>query len=136
MANYLYAMAVLKEQGGSAKPHAIEQARMLLTKAVTIDAKCADAYLQLGVLAAADRQLEPAIDFYVKAIAANPQLGEAHYRLGVAYDRIGQPEKAKAEFALHDRIEKEQAEQVERQRKEIKQFLISAPQPTNGAPPK
>ena len=32
--------------------------------------------------------------------------GEAHYRLGVAYDRIGSPEKAKQEFQLHDEIEK------------------------------
>jgi tetratricopeptide (TPR) repeat protein len=135
-ANYLYAMAVLKDQERSANPHGIEQAKMLLTKAVTIDSKCADAYLQLGILAASDRNSESAIDYYAKAIAANPELGDAHYRLGVAYDRIGQREKAKAEFALHDRIEKEQADEVERQRREIKQFLISTPGQTKDAPPK
>jgi hypothetical protein len=51
-------------------------------------------------------------------------LGEAHYRLGVAYDRIGQPEKAKQEFQLHDEIERVQAAAVERQRREVKQFQV------------
>jgi tetratricopeptide (TPR) repeat protein len=133
-ANYLYAMAILKNKEDKGGSDSVEQAKLLLTKAVTIDSKCADALLQLGILAASDRNSESAIDYYTKAIAANPQSGEAHYRLGVAYDRIGQTEKAKAEFALHDRIEKEQAEEVERQRKEIKQFLISAPGGTNEAP--
>ncbi|MGB6692354.1 MAG: tetratricopeptide repeat protein [Terracidiphilus sp.] len=136
LANYLYAMAVLKNEGSPADPHAIKQAKMLLTKAVTIDTKCGDAYLQLGILAASDHNPGAAIDFYKKAIAANPQFGEAHYRLGIAYDRVGQPAKAKAEFALHDQIEKEQAEEVERQRRGIKQFLISAPGQTNDMPPK
>jgi tetratricopeptide (TPR) repeat protein len=96
----------------------------LLNKAVTIDPKCGDAYLQLGILSASQHQLEKAIGFYTKAIAVDPQLGEAHYRLGVAYDRIGSPEKAKQEFQLHDEIEKLQAVAVERQRREVKQFLV------------
>jgi len=136
LANYLYAMAVLKSEGSSSHSDAIKQAKSLLTKAVTIDAKCADCYLQLGILAASDRNPESAIGFYSKAIGANPQMGEAHYRLGIAYDRAGQPEKAKAEFALHDQIEKEQAEKVEQERREIKQFLISAPGQLNDVPPK
>ncbi len=91
---------------------------------MAIDAKCADAYLQLGVLSSSQRNLEKAIGFYTKAIEADPQLGEAHYRLGVAYDRTGLPEKAKQEFQLHDEIEKSQAAAVERQRREVKQFLV------------
>jgi hypothetical protein len=45
----------------------------------------------------------------------------------VAYDRIGERAKAERELALHDKIEKEQAAEVERQRKEIKQFVVSVP---------
>jgi tetratricopeptide (TPR) repeat protein len=96
----------------------------LLTRAVTIDAKCGDGYLQLGILYSSQRNFQKAIDFYAKAIEANPQLGEAHYRLGVAYDRIGEPAKAKQEFQLHDEIEKQQAAAVEEQRREVKQFLV------------
>jgi len=32
-------------------------------------------------------------------------LAKAHYRLAVAYDRIGLPEKAREQFQLHDEIE-------------------------------
>ncbi len=102
----------------------MQQVETLLTKAVTIDPKCGDAYLQLGILYFSQHHPEKAIGFYAKAIEADPQLGEAHYRLGVAYDRIGLPEKAQQEFQLHDEIEKLQAAAVERQRREVKQFLV------------
>jgi tetratricopeptide (TPR) repeat protein len=115
--NYLYAMAILKRQ-----PQASQQTVALLNKAIAVDEKCSEAYLQLGILSQSDPQR--AIGYYTRAIAANPQFGEAHYRLGVAYDRIGQAEKAKQEFQLHDEIERVQAAAVERQRREVKQFQV------------
>jgi tetratricopeptide (TPR) repeat protein len=124
LANYFYAMAIWKRQQQPMDQAALRQVETLLTKAVAIDPKCGDAYLQLGILSASQHQLEKAIAFYAKAIEVDPQLGEAHYRLGVAYDRIGSPEKAKQEFQLHDEIEKLQAVAVERQRREVKQFLV------------
>ena len=124
LANYLYAMAILKRQQQPADPQSLQQAQTLLTKAVTIDPKCGDAYLQLGILSSYQRELQKAIGFYTKAIEANPQLGEAHYRLGVTYDRVGETAKAKQEFELHDEIEKQQAASIESQRREVKQFLV------------
>jgi hypothetical protein len=38
----------------------------------------------------------------------------------VAYDRLGEKDKAKQELLLHDQIEKAQADAVERQRREVK----------------
>ena len=119
LANYFYAMAIWKMNHLS-----LQQVESLLAKAVAIDPKCGDAYLQLGILASSQHNFEKAIGYYTKAIEVDPQLGEAHYRLGVAYDRIGSPEKAKQEFQLHDEIEKQQAAAVERQRREVKQFLV------------
>jgi tetratricopeptide (TPR) repeat protein len=124
LANYLYAMAILKGLPQTSDRKALQQAETLLNRAVTIDPKCADAYLQLGILSSSRQETEKAIGYYTKAIEAQPQLGEAHYRLGVAYDRIGAPEKARQEFQLHDQIEKQQAATVERQRREVKQFLV------------
>ena len=127
LANYLYAMTILKGlPSASDEParEARQQAETLLTRAVTIDPRCADAYLQLGILAFSQHQTEKAIGYYTRAIEAQPQLGEAHYRLGVAYDRTGAAEKARQEFQLHDDIEKQQAAIVERQRREVKQFLV------------
>ena len=125
LANYLYAMAILKSLDQTPDRNAtLQQAETLLNRAVTIDPKCADAYLQLGILASSQHETEKAIGYYTRAIEAQPQLGEAHYRLGVAYDRTGSPEKARQEFQLHDEIEKQQAATVERQRREVKQFLV------------
>jgi tetratricopeptide (TPR) repeat protein len=134
-ANYYYAMTLWKSQKPSNDPRNLEQVETLLMKAVTIDPSFDEAYLQLGILYAAERNFEKAIAFYSKAIAANPQLSDAHYRLGVAYERIREPAKAKQEFQLHDEIEKQQAAVVERQRREVKQFLIvlKVQQPSSSA---
>jgi tetratricopeptide (TPR) repeat protein len=124
LADYLYAMSLLKSQEQSTDQRDSQQVESLLQKAVTIDPKCVDAYLQLGILYSSRREYEKSIGFYTKAIEADPQLGEAHYRLGVAYDRTSEPAKAQKEFLLHDEIEKRQAAAVEDQRREIKQFVV------------
>ncbi len=124
LANYFYAMAIWKRQQVPPDPHDMEQVEALLNKAVTADKKCADANLQLGLLHFSRRDYTVAIEYFTQAITANPKLGEAHYRLGVAYDRIGEAGKARQEFQLHDQIEKEQADAIERQRREVKQFLV------------
>jgi tetratricopeptide (TPR) repeat protein len=124
VANYLYAISLWKRQEQPADQRALQQVETLLTKAVTIDPKCVGAYLQLGIFYSAQRDYEKAISFYTKAIEVDPQLSEAHYRLGVAYDRTGELAKAKNEFLLHGEIEKQQSAAVERQRREIKQFIV------------
>jgi tetratricopeptide (TPR) repeat protein len=127
LANYYYAMTIWKHHGQSTDATALRKVETMLTKAVTFDPQCGVAYLQLGVLKASQRDYPKAIEFYSKAIATNPELSEAHYRLGVAYDRVGDRAKAKQEFQLHDEIEKKQAATVERQRREVKQFLVVVP---------
>lgn len=126
-ANYLYGMSILKRQERSPDKEAVRQAAALFEKAVAIDPKCGEAYLQLGIISATDRAFDAAIGYYEKAIEANPQLADAHYRLAMAYDRTGQSSKAKAELQLHDQIKQQQAEATERQRREVKQFLIVQP---------
>ena len=127
LANYLYAMAIWKRQQQPPDQLAAQQVETLLTKAVAIDAKCADAYLQLGILYSSQHNVEKAIVFYLKAIDADPKLAEAHYRLAVAYDRTGEHAKATQEFQLHDEFKKAEADAIERQRREIKQFLVDVP---------
>lgn len=132
-ANYLYAMALLKEQRVG-DPSRVAKAKELLTKAVTIDPKCSEAYVQLGILSAAKHDYEEAAAFYSKAITADPESGEAHYRLGVADDRLGKVEQAKLEFAAHEEIEKRKAANVEQQRREIKQFQVQLRDPQTHPP--
>jgi tetratricopeptide (TPR) repeat protein len=134
LANYFYAMAVWKEHGPSADTRTLSQVEAMLTKAVAIDSKCADAYFQLGNLHASLHQFPKAIEFYKKAIEGNPHLSDAHYRLGMSYDRVGERDMAKEEFQLHDEIEKQNAEVVERERKEVKQFVVVLPNKPKDSP--
>ena len=122
-------MALWKQHQPSSNNSALPQVETLLTKAVTIDPKCSDGYLQLGILAASQHHYEKAVQLYTKAVEVNPQLGEAHYRLGVAYDRLGERQKATQEYQLHDEIEKRQAAAIEQQRRDVKQFVVVQTQP-------
>ena len=125
MANYYYAMALLKGSESSQDLQVQQKAQALLEKSIKTDPRFGDAYLQLGILSSSRQQLDKALEYYESAIRVNPNLSEAHYRLGLAFDRLHQPEKAKAEFATHDEIEKQQARAIEQQRREIKQFRVT-----------
>lgn len=129
LANYYYAMALWKQQDQARDPQAMARVKTMLVRAVTLAPQCADGYFQLGNLSAGQKQWQEAIKLYLKAIQANPDLSDAHYRLGVAYERVGEEAKAKEQFQLHDAIEREQAAEVQRQRKAVKQFLVVLPSP-------
>jgi len=127
VANYLYAMTILKSLEIAPNPVAVQHAESLLQQAVNIDPQFGDAYLQLGILANAQHNNQQAIHYYTSAIQSTPSLADAHYRLGVLYDRTGEHEKAKQEFRLHDQIKQQQAAITEQQRHDIKQFLFAKP---------
>ncbi|MGB9031863.1 MAG: carboxypeptidase regulatory-like domain-containing protein [Acidobacteriaceae bacterium] len=124
LASYYYAMAIWKQNGQPVDKSSVAPVEALLHRAVILDNKCAVAWLQLGVLSYSRRDYQDAVDFFRRATSADPQFGEAHYRLGMAYDRMGERDQAKAELDLHEKIEREQKEKVERQRRTIKQFRV------------
>src|SRR6266568_2402163 len=76
-----------------------------------------------------------AIRDYKKAIEISPQIGEAHYRLGSAYRRIGEESKAEQEFREYEKIEKAETAAIESQRRELRQFLIILKDQPAGASP-
>lgn len=127
LANFYYAMALWKQQGQATDPRIMEQVERLLAEAVTLDPQCEDAYLELGNLSAGKKQWEQAIGYYLNAIQVSPELNEAHYRLGVAYERAGEKEKAAEQFQLHDAIARKQAAEIQRQREAVKQFQVALP---------
>ncbi len=129
LANYYYAMSILKGQAQPTDPQSLQRVETLLNKAVAIDAKFGNAFLQLGNLEYSRRNFEKAIEDYTRTIEVNPDLVDAHYRLAIAYDRIGEKEKANQQFQLHDEMKKQQAADIERERREVKQFLVNG-QPT------
>src|SRR5207302_753773 len=90
-------------------------------------------YLQLGILRTERGNFEQAIRDYTKAIEVSPQLSEAHYRLGSAYRRISEESKAEQEFWEYEKIEKAETAAIERQRRELRQFLVIFPGPYTNA---
>jgi Flp pilus assembly protein TadD len=123
-ANYYYALALWKRDRGSENPDALRQVETLLLKSSAIDPKLDLAYLQLGNLNFARGAFQEAVAAYRKAVVANPAGGEAHYRLGLAYKRIGEGAKAQREFEEYKRLDKTEAAAVERQRRELRQFFF------------
>lgn len=127
LADYYYAMSLEKQEPLSADSPVRQQVAALLHEAVTADPRCGEAWLELGNLAAQSGGYPAAIPLYKKAVDTAPQLSEAYYRLALAYDRTGQRDKASEAFAEHDRIQKQQAAEVEKQRRSIRQFVIASP---------
>ncbi len=125
LANYYYAVSIWNRCGGPEDCKASNQARTLLEKAVSLDPHLGSAYLELGIIDAGQGKYSDAIGSYRKAIAANAELEEAHYRLSEAYRLTGDPEKGQQELAIYNQLSKQSAEKLERQRREIQQFVIA-----------
>jgi tetratricopeptide (TPR) repeat protein len=136
LANYYYAMSIWKREKGAENPARFKQAEELLEKAVAVNPELDEAYLQLGIVHFARGDFEQAIRDYKKAIEVNPSLGEAHRQLGQAYQRIGDKPKAQREFEAYERIQKTEAAELERQRRELRQFLIILKDQPAAAPPR
>ena len=98
--------------------------RTSIAIASSLDPKLAEAYIQLGIMSSANGDNARAIIAYKKAIDVNPQSGEAHYRLGLAYKRIGEDAKAQQELQLYKQIDQTETAAVESQRRELRQFMI------------
>jgi len=136
LANYYYAISIWKREKGSENPAGSKQAEALLEKAVAIDPRHDQAYLQLGILYFARGDFELAIRDYKKAIEVNPHLSEAHRQLGLVYQRTSERAKAQQEFDVYEQIEKIDAAESERQRRELRQFLIILKDQPAAAPPR
>jgi Flp pilus assembly protein TadD len=123
-ANYYYAVALWKSRKDANDP-AVGQAESLLAHAVQLNRKFAPAYLELGILHAEERDYAKAIADYQQAIQIDPRLEEAHFRLGQAYRQAGEAEKSKQELRVHRQLAQESAQQIDRERHEIRQFVYT-----------
>jgi tetratricopeptide (TPR) repeat protein len=132
MANYYYGVSIWKRERRSELPANFRDAETLFKKAAALDPALADAYLQLGFLYFVQGDFQKTKQVLQQATAINPQLGEAHFELGQAYRRMGENAKAEQEFAIFKQCEKTEADALDRQRRELRQFLVilkDQPQP-------
>lgn len=123
-AHYYYAVTLWKGRADSAQAGVAGQVESLLMRSVALDPEFARAYLQLAILYSELGELAKASDACQKSIAADPNLPEAHFRLGQIYKKIGESSKATQEFQAYEQIQKAEAATIEKQRREIQQFVI------------
>jgi tetratricopeptide (TPR) repeat protein len=121
-AYYYYAVALAKD---SKQPANREQVESLLQKAIQLDARLGDAYLQLGILYSGQKDFSKAITAYQKAIECTRLPAEAHFRLAQAYRQTGEKLKARQEIELYEQISKQKTEEADRDRHEIPEFVYT-----------
>ncbi len=124
---YYYAMSLWKQRqdhpdGAGAAQEEIES---LLKTAVSIDPRSSEAYLQLGILYATQRRFDDAIRQYKEALAINSENATIHYRLGQAFARTGESDRAQQEFAEFERLHKLELAETNKQSAQIQQFVYS-----------
>lgn len=124
-ANHYYAASLWKLQKVSPDPARAAQIESLLQNALRLDPKLSAAYLQLGILYSDHKDYRMAITAYQHAIQTDPHSEEAHYRLAQAYRLNGDATKAEQEVRIYDQVAKEQAQNEERERHEIRQFVYT-----------
>ncbi|MGA3105894.1 MAG: tetratricopeptide repeat protein [Terriglobales bacterium] len=140
LANYYYAFALLKQSAAAGNDDHGRSALVetLLQKAIQLDPKLGDGYLQLGTLYSRRADYPRAIAEYQKAVTANPDLeqtiAEAHYHLSQIYVRIGDKAKAQEELQVHDGLTKKLKEDTERDRLTIQEFVVSLQNGSSAAP--
>jgi len=128
---YDYALRLAKlnrDVGGS------KEVENLLLKSVTLDPHLGDAYLHLGIVYAERKDFQRAVSAYQKAIENTQLPAQAHFRLAQLYRQMGKPEQARREIKLFDAISKQQADDAERNRHEMGQFLYTLRSPSPHVP--
>jgi tetratricopeptide (TPR) repeat protein len=134
LAHYYYGVNLWKRRKGPDDSETVAAAESQLRLAVQLDPTLGVGHLQLGVLYSEEKDFSGAVSSYQRAIGANPDLEEAHYRLAQAYKRSGEMEKSEAELRLYNQISKSKDEEVERERRESRQFVYTLRSTSSGPP--
>jgi tetratricopeptide (TPR) repeat protein len=124
-ANYYYALALWDRRKGAEDVSTSREIESRLQKAVHLDPKLAKAYFQLGALYSERKDLSKAIAAYQAAIQIDSQFEQAHYRLAQAYMATGQKVKAQEEITRYKEASTTKAERMEKERKEVQQFVYT-----------
>ncbi|MEO8659157.1 MAG: tetratricopeptide repeat protein [Bryobacteraceae bacterium] len=92
-------------------------------RALAIDPSLAEAHVEMAVLAQEQQRYAASLSHLEKAATLAPTLSEIYYRLGTAYQRIGDEAKAKTAF---DRFRKAKADATAAERTQLIDSLARA----------
>jgi tetratricopeptide (TPR) repeat protein len=131
---FYYAMSMWKGRRTQDPDLNLTQIESLLKKSIALDPKLADAHLQLGNLYSDQNKYAEAIPEYLKAQMLNADLADVYYRLGQAYIRTGQKDKAQKQFEVYQGLRQQHLADLDKQRAEIRQFVYAAKEAASAKP--
>lgn len=79
-------------------------AEALLKRSIALDSKDWESHYELGVLMSSRHEWKMAASELSLSAQLDPKQAMPHYQLARVYDRLGEPERAKAERALHQKL--------------------------------
>ncbi len=123
-ANFYYAITLWKLKRGSPEDANLGRAEALLEKAIAINPKFGEAYLQLGLLRGSYGDLAKARGLYKICTEVSPNLSECHYRLGLAYRKAGDTDEGENELRKFRQTQAAESAAIEQERSNLRQFLI------------
>ena len=126
LAQYYYAMSLWKGKQASGSGLDVQEVEALLKKSIELNGSLPEAHMQLGNLYADQHLYEKSIPEYVGALALNPNLSDAHYRLGTDYVHMGQKDRAQTEFAVYQKLRAQHLAEVDKERADVQQFVYSS----------
>jgi tetratricopeptide (TPR) repeat protein len=126
LAQYYLAMSQWKGKRVGDASLDLQSVEALLKKTIALDDTLPEAHVQLGNLYADQHAYDKSIPEYVRALELNPNLSDAHYRLGTDYVHVGQKDQAQKEFEVYQKLRAEHLAEVDKERAEVQQFVYSA----------
>ncbi len=136
-ANDYYATALWRSREGSHDAALEAEVEAMLRRAMQANPHFAAAYLELGRVHADQHEYEKAIADYQRAVDISSSLeklapgsqldtlAQAHFRLSRAYRQTRDRERAALELKAFEQFEQQSAQQADRVRREIPQFVYT-----------
>ena len=134
LAQYYYAMSLWKGKRMEEASIDYQTVESLLQKAIVLDATLAEPHLQLGILYNNEHEYARSRPELERALELNQDLPDAHYRLAQYYVHAGDKAKAQDEFNLFRKLELEHRALVDKERAEVRQFVVAAQNAPSGKP--
>jgi tetratricopeptide (TPR) repeat protein len=126
---YFYALSLWKESQDRTAQVSFDTIESLLKRAVALDPKYGDAYLQLGIVYAHEQKYSEAIAQYRRALRTSTNSATIHYRLGQALVRLGDSTQAQREFDQFERLRTSETDARNKQTADIQQFVYTMKAP-------
>ncbi|HZD76769.1 MAG TPA: tetratricopeptide repeat protein [Acidobacteriaceae bacterium] len=126
LAQYYYAVGLWKGKRSEATRIDYPLIESLLQKSIALDGTLAEAHLQLGILYADQHEYAKSFPEYTRALELDPNLPDAHYRLGQYYVHVGRKDQAHQEFQTFQQLQAHHQAEVDKERAAVQQFVYSS----------